>query len=145
MSITEQFWEAVSKVNITSTMTQHSFDDQAQLNYGLDAMRPSWGDPRKHRNVLYHKQTGVTPSSFKVTIASGREICHHYCTLKERLMYYVWHKGEKQNDTREKMGFAAEDGKLWFLKRDWESRTNNSSLLGEKWLQDIATKSLLFN
>ena len=126
-------------MNITSTMVRHNFDDQARLNYGLEAMRPSWGDPRKRRNFLNDEHTGVTPNGFKVTIASGREICRHYCNIKDRSRYYIWHKGGGPNDTKQKVKYA-EEGKLWFLRKDWEAKTNSSSSVGEDWLKEISVK-----
>ena len=131
--ISEQFWEAVSQVNITSTMLRHNYDDQARLNYGLAAMRPSWD---KHGNVLYHELEGETAGGFKVTIASGKEICRHYCSLRERSKYYVWHKGGGPNGVKEEK--FAQQGQLWYLKEDWEERTNSSSLLGMEWLREIS-------
>lgn len=124
-------------MNITSSMIRHNYDDQARLNYALAAMRPSWGDKDKRGNVLYRELNGETAGGFKVTIASGNEICRHYCTAKDRSKYYVWHKGGGPNGVKEKEKFAQE-GKLWYLKEDWERTTNSSSLLGADWLWEIS-------
>ena len=132
--ISEHFWEAVSTVNITSTMIRHNYDDQARLNYGLAALRPSW---ENHGNVLYRELKGETAGGFRVTIASGKEICRHYCSLRERSKYYVWHKGGGPNGVKEKEKFA-QQGQLWYLREDWERRTNNSSLSGIEWLREIS-------
>lgn len=134
--ISEHFWESVSQVNVTSTMLRHNYDDQARLNYGLAAMRPSW-DKHGNVNVLYRKLEGETAGGFKVTIASGKEICRHYCSLRDRSKYYVWHKGGGPNGVKEKEKFA-QQGQLWYLRKDWEKRTNSSTSLGMEWLREMS-------
>jgi hypothetical protein len=124
---TETFWKTMSNVLPTCT------NDQAKLNYAISALHPNWGNTTS-KSIMRDEWTATTSSGFKVTVLPAKYICRQACSRKHRSEYYVWHKGGKSSDG--KMS-TAQRGNLWFLRKDWEARTSNSSIIGEEWLKEI--------
>ena len=116
-----------------STILPNSMNDQARLNYALSALQPDWGDTQS-KNILKDEWVATMASGFKVTILPARYICRQGCSRKHQSEYYVWHKGGQNSEGKMNV---AQRGKLWFLRRDWEVRTANSSSSGDEWLKEI--------
>ena len=125
---TEIFW------NIISTVLPKSLNDQAKLNYAISALHPDWGNNTKSKSIMRDEWIAITPSGFNVTVLPAKYICRQGCNKKHRSEYYVWHKGGPSSDGKMK---SAQRGNLWFLRKDWEERTSNSSVIGEEWLKEI--------
>lgn len=123
----EIFWDAMSDV------LPNSMNDQARLNFALSVLQPDWGETVS-KNILTDAWMATTPCGFKVTVLPARSICRQDCNKKHRSEYYVWHKGGQSSEG--KMRYA-ERGRLWYLRRDWEERTNVSSATGTDWLREI--------
>jgi hypothetical protein len=109
-------------------------NDQIKLNYAISALHPDWGNTTS-KSILTDEWTATTPSGFKVTVLPDKYICRQACSRKHRSEYYVWHKGGPTNSDW-KMKYAQE-GSSWFLRKDWETVTSNSSATGEEWLKEI--------
>ena len=124
---TEVFW------NTMSSVLPKSMNDQARLNYALSALQPNWGN-NEAKSIITDEWVATTPTGFKVIVLPARYVCRQGCSRKHRSEYYVWHKGGQNSDG--KMRYA-QRGRLWFLRKDWESRTSNSSATGQEWLEEI--------
>ena len=117
-----------------STVLPKSYNDQSRLNHALDQLRPDWGDSKTH-DIMDKEWVGTTKSGFRVTILPGKHVCRQKCARKRRDMYYVWHKGGSGKEG--KVSYA-QQGRLWFLRKDWEEVTNSSRTIGIEWLRGIA-------
>ena len=116
-----------------STVLPVSLNDQARLNYAISALQPDWGNTES-KSILKDEWKATTGAGFNVTVLPAKYICRQGCSRKYRSQYYVWHKGGLKSDG--KMRYA-QQGRLWFLRKDWENRTTNSSAIGEEWLREI--------
>ena len=123
----ETFWKTIS------TVLPESMNDQAKLNYAISALHPDWGNTTS-KSIMRNEWTATTPSGFNVTVLPAKYICRQACSKKHRSEYYVWHKGGKSSDGKIS---TAQQVNLWFLRKDWEARTNNSSITGKEWLKEI--------
>ena len=128
MYTTEVFWKTMSSVLPECT------NDQAKLNYAISALHPDWGNTTS-KSIMRDKWTATTPSGFNVTVLPARYVCRQDCSKKHTSEYYVWHKGGRSSDGKMT---TAQRGNLWFLRKDWETRTTNSSATGEEWLREIS-------
>ena len=124
---TEIFW------NTMSSVLPRSMNDQARLNNALSILQPDWGNI-KDKSIMQNEWVATTPVGFKVTVLPAKYICRQGCKQKHRSEYYVWHKGGLNSDGKMK---NAQRGRLWFLRKDWENITSNSSATGQQWLTEI--------
>ena len=120
-----------------SSILPMKLNDQVKLNSALNAMHPDWGDTR-NKDILYDVWTAITPDGFKVTILPSKYVCRQKCDIQKRDQYYVWHKGGSRS-TDGKMVYA-QQGRLWFLRKDWERTSRNSTSMGDDWLREITER-----
>lgn len=114
-------------------LSTNTLNDQVKINCALNTMQPDWGDTAD-KDILYDEWVATTPDRLKVTILPSKDVCRQTCKAEKRDQYYIWHRGGKR-DTDGKIKYAIR-GRLWFLKKDWESK-RNSSVSGEEWLREI--------
>lgn len=118
-----------------SHVTPKILNDQVKLNNALNAMLPVW-ENSTDKDILYDEWKATTPDGFKVTILPSKYVCRQTCDIQKREEYYVWHRGGSRS-TEGKMVYAKQ-GRLWFLRTDWESRSRGYFKTGEEWLRRIA-------
>ena len=112
-------------------------NDQERLNTALLQLNLHW-DEGHHGDISVSDWQGVTDNGLRVTILSVLKICRHSCHKSHRGEYYVWHKGGSGREGKKKY---ARQGRLWFLRSDWEELTNLSPLKGVDWLKTISNPS----
>lgn len=112
-----------------------TLNDQVKLNNALDAMHPKW-ESYANKDTLYNEKKATTPDGFKVTILPSTYVCRQTCDIQNKEQYYVWHRGGSRSTEGKRV--YAKRGRLWFLRMDWESRSNSCLKKGEEWLREIA-------
>ncbi len=118
-----------------NAVVPNSYNDQARLNNALLQLGIRWDD-NHHGNIQTTDWQGATDTGFNVTVLSALRVCRHTCNGKaHKKEYYVWHKGG--SGKAGKMNYARQGG-LWYLKKDWETVTNHSTLTGIDWLRAIS-------
>ena len=129
----EQYWEGMSKV------LPKSASDQAKLNTALKAMDIKWstGSNGSRRSILKEAWQGKGRGGFTVTVLPSTVMCRaRECPRRRRSSYYVWHRGGKHEDGKQK--YAAAAG-LWYLRTDWMTVSNGTTTNGLQWLKAVAT------
>ena len=108
-------------------------DDQKRLNYVMSAMTITW-DSKSVRAVESHAKG---ERGFKVTALSQLQVCRlGKCHARDVGHYYIWHKGGGKNRDS-KIKTSSEIGS-WYLKKDWESITRETTAKGVEWLRKIS-------
>lgn len=116
-----------------SKVISENTNDQARLNFALQAMDMHWDN--SHMSMITQAMMGEGRSGFRAAVLPVRDVCRQTCTKKIIHMYYVWHKGGSQNKEG-KMSYASKGG-LWYLRSDWQ-RISRTSARGVQWLREIA-------
>ena len=132
-NFSEQYWESMSKVLPETT------NDQARLNVALKAMDIKWstGSNGSRRSILKEAWQGKGRGGFTVTVLPSTVMCRaRECLKHHRSSYYVWHRGGKHEDGKQKYAAAA---KLWYLRTDWMTISNGTTTKGLQWLEAVAT------
>ena len=132
-------------------------NDQARLNWALDAMAMVWDNP--HSDTAEVIMTGAGREGFRAAVLPSKDVCRQTCNrsrkkmkvsensseveiLRKQLLcqlqgYLIWHKGGAQSRDGKK-AYASKGG-LWRLCDDWQSINKQTSSKGVKWLSEIAT------
>ena len=131
---TEKFWEAVSRVALSS------FSDQGKVNYGLQALGVKWALPSRNLGSLSHSVQGECRNGLQVCLLPHNIACRAgSCTHKALSAgLYIWHKGGAR--ARDKKREGAQEGGVWYLRSNWNVGCDGK--LGRNWLQCISTHSL---
>lgn len=118
-----------------SSVLPNSYNDQARLNNALLKLGVKWGESRL-QDYMTTDWKGTTDVGLRVTILSGLKVCRQSCSKANIDKYYIWHKGGSGKDGKRKNALR---GGLWYLKSDWETLTEDSTLTGIDWLRAIST------
>ena len=70
----ESYWETLSGVIPDNT------NDQARLNWALDAMQMVWDNP--HSDMTVHTMQGQGRGQFRAAVLPARDVCRQSCTKK---------------------------------------------------------------
>ena len=127
----EQYWESMSKVLPEVT------NDQVRLNVALKAVNVKWsnGLHGSYRSILKEAWQGNGTQGFTVTVLPSTIMCRaRECPRRRRPSYYVWHRGGKHEDGKQKYAAAA---KLWYLRTDWMTISNGTTTNRLQWLKAI--------
>ena len=114
----------------------NSYNDQARLNNALLKLDVQWGKSR-YKDIITEDWQGTTSNGLNVTVLSARKMCRQTCNRRFKEGYYVWHKGG--SGTGGKMRYA-EQGGVWFLRKDWEDASGQSTVTGMDWLRYISKR-----
>ena len=142
---TEQLWNAISEVMSRRRISRksNSPDDQLVLNYALEKMGIRWTKSKRGNDPLGTEWHGRGASNLKVTLLPQRIACRHTnCQMKRQRQYYTWHRGNKgalmKNGRHFWMVKTAKLDGVWFLKDNWYSFSQNSTLSGVEWLKSVS-------
>ena len=127
--LSELYWEAMHKVLPGTT------NDQARLNFALDAMNVRW-NATTSGNLVTTEWHGKGRNGFKVTVLPSMVVCRSgSCSTNRKNIYYVWHKGGDQSAAGKRSGL----GEFWHLRHNWEYVSRRSAAVtGQQWLRQIA-------
>ena len=117
-----------------------AYDDQMRLNYALKGMNPVWEDASGRTGTNLNKLTTLTARTaggFTVTLLPAEVICRSQCNERLQSQYYVWHKLTRKNISSKTTNTG--QAKLWYLRKDWEALSHNSSASGVQWLKEITS------
>ena len=116
-----------------ANICESSFDDQQNLNCGLQALGIHWvNNDTSYQNATVY---ATTRNGMTVAVLPYDDICRQStCDPKQRARLFVWHKGgsRKPKDKLEQ----AQYGLTWFLRWRWQTIQSNST--GVEWLSSIA-------
>ena len=99
------------------------FDDQVVINTALNSCGIAWSSPERGSCIL-----GVCRDlDLRVSLLPESVVCR-WC--RKRRGFYVWHqKGARGQEDKRRV---AEDGGMWFLKRNLNEKRE---LKGTEWLR----------
>lgn len=116
------------------------------MNYALDSCGIQWQEVGE--SIQNHSIDGQCLNGLRVSVLSQSDICRRECNSKgNRSGFYVWHQlSKKTGSDKVKM---AQEGRVWFLRRNWreltfgsgldrENVTVGSNLLGNEWLASLS-------
>ena len=110
---------------MSARITMKEPDDQLLMNEGLDMCGIKW-----HRTSSSMTGSCSRYVNLTVTLLSLTDVCRH---CANNINYFVWHERVPKKAKLKKQ--AAENGKVWFLKEDYDDKVD---LKGLEWLYKIS-------
>ncbi len=128
-----------------SRLSNPTTDDQGNVNLALEELRIQWMNLRPDTDIdtFNHEIYGICmQNKIIVVLLPFNIICRHTCTANRRNRYYVWHAlAIKENRTVENKKGQAQVGRAWFLRDDWEHRTEG--ITGLDWLKSVTSMRMV--